>query len=169
MKLNQFLKYTSLLLIGLLAGNAFAFMIGMGPAMQKLSASSYIAFHQSMQRSFLSWTPLLCMVVVFKLVVHLIVMRRHWKKVEFLMVSLALLCIVDELVMTWTGNMPLNKLIYSWQFEGAPNDWQGIRNQWVSLMYWRCTMLIMGFSFLIGSVLVRKTESPILQDAAVAF
>jgi uncharacterized membrane protein len=169
MKLNQFLKYTSLLLIGLLAGNAFAFVIGMGPAMQKLSASSYIAFHQAMQRSFLSWTPLLCFVVVFKLAVHLFVMRKHWQRVEFFFVLFALLCVMDELVMTWTGNMPLNRVIHMWQFQGPPNDWENIRSQWVQLMYWRCALLVAGFSFLIGSVLVKKTESPILQDVSVAF
>lgn len=169
MKLNQFLKYTSLLLIGLLAGNAFAFVIGMGPAMQKLSASSYIAFHQAMQRSFLSWTPLLCFVVVFKLTVHLFVMRKHWQRIEFFFVLFALLCVMDELVMTWTGNMPLNRVIHLWQFQGPPNDWENIRAQWMHLMYWRCALLVAGFSFLIGSVLVKKTESPILRDASVAF
>lgn len=169
MKLNQFLKYTSLLLIGLLAGNAFAFVIGMGPVMEKLSASSYIAFHQSMQRSFLSWTPLLCLVVVFKLMVHLFVMRRHWQRVEFFLVLFAMLCVADELVMTWTGNMPLNRIIHMWQFQGPPNDWESIRIQWLNLMYWRCALLVAGFSFLIASVLTKKTESPILQDASVAF
>lgn len=169
MKLNQFLKYTSLLLIGLLAGNAFAFVVGMGPVMEKLSATSYIAFHQAMQRSFLSWTPLLCMVVIFKLVVHLFVMRKDWNRAEFYMVLLALLCVADELVMSWTGNIPLNRLIQTWQFQGPPNDWQEIRTQWLNLMYWRCGLLVLGFSMLIGSVLVKKTESQLLPDVAVAF
>jgi hypothetical protein len=162
MKFNQILKYTSLLLVGLLAGNAFAFVVGMGPAMEKLSATSYIGFHQSMQRSFLAWTPLLCAMVV-------VLLAGLLKRIEFLFVVFALVCVLDELFMTWTGNMPLNRIIHSWQFQGAPNDWEDIRRQWVQLMYWRCALLVSGFALLIASVLVKRTEAPISQDVAVAF
>ncbi|MBO9666016.1 MAG: DUF1772 domain-containing protein [Bdellovibrio sp.] len=169
MKFNHILKYTSLLLVGLLAGNAFAFVVGMGPAMEKLSATSYIGFHQSMQRSFLAWTPLLCAMVVLLLAGLLIEMRHKWKRIEFLFVVFALVCVMDELFMTWTGNMPLNRIIHSWQIQGTPNDWEDIRRQWVQLMYWRCALLVSGFALLIASVLVKRTEAPISQDVAVAF
>ncbi|WP_413582809.1 DUF1772 domain-containing protein [Bdellovibrio sp. HCB288] len=168
MKINHFLKYTSLFLIGALAGNAFAFVMGMGSVMEKLSATSYIAFHESMQRSFLSWTPLLCMVVLFKLVTHLLMLRKQWKHLEFFFVLFTLLCVVNDLLITWTGFVPLNQLIRVWGFQGPPNDWEAIRSQWLNLMYWRCSVLTAGFSFLILSALIRRTESPISKDVAVA-
>src|SRR5438445_12965248 len=101
MKFNLLMKYTSLLLVGLLAGNSFAFVLGMGSAIEKLSASSCIAFHESMQRSFLSWTPMLCVLLIFTLGSLLITMRKRWKEMEFFFVLFALICILDEMFMTW--------------------------------------------------------------------
>lgn len=137
--------------------------------MERLSPSSYIAFHQAMQRSFLAWTPLLCGCLVVILSMILVSTRRRWKELEFSLVLFAMLCVLDELVMTWTGNLPLNRLIYGWQFSGPPNNWEAIRTQWVQLMYLRCGLLGVGFSLLLASVLVKKTEAPISQDVAVAF
>ena len=169
MTINRILKYAGLFLVGLLAGNAFAFVLGMGPAMERLSPSSYIAFHQSMQRSFLAWTPLLCGCLIVILAMILLGMRKRWKELEFFLVLFAMICVMDELVMMWTGNVPLNRLIYGWQIGGPPNNWEAIRTQWVQLMYWRCALLIAGFSLLLASVLVKKSEAPISQDVAVAF
>ncbi|WP_413576132.1 DUF1772 domain-containing protein [Bdellovibrio sp. HCB290] len=169
MKINHFLKYTSLFLIGALAGNAFAFVVGMRAVMEKLSATSYVAFHESMQRSFLSWTPMLGVVVVCKLVTHLLILRKRWNRMEFFFVLFALFCVLNELAMTWTGYMPLNQLIFAWNYQGPPDNWESIRTQWMDLMYLRCALLTAGFSFLIISALIKRTESPILKDAAVAF
>ncbi|MDG0815186.1 DUF1772 domain-containing protein [Bdellovibrio svalbardensis] len=161
MKFNQLMKYTSLLLVGLLAGNSFAFVLGMGSAMKKLSASSYVAFHESMQRSFLSWTPMLCVLLIFALFSLLVTMRKRWKELEFYLVLLALVCVLDELFMTWTGNYPLNKV--------ASVGWGDIRTQWLHFMYWRCALLIVGFGLLLASVFTKRSVSPISRDVAAAF
>ena len=97
MTINRILKYAGLFLVGLLAGNAFAFVLGMGPAMERLSPSSYIAFHQSMQRSFLAWTPLLCGCLIVILAMILLGMRKRWKELEFFLVLFAMICVMDEL------------------------------------------------------------------------
>ena len=169
MTINRILKYTGLFLVGLLAGNTFVFILGMRPAMENLSASSYIAFHQSMQRSFLAWTPLLCSFLVVILAMTLINMRRQWKELEFFFVLFAFICVLDELMMTWTGNVPLVNLLLRGQIHGPSGEWEAIRAQWVCLMYWRCAMLVAGFGLLLASVFVKKMRSPFSRDVAVVF
>ena len=155
--------------MGLLAGNTFAFILGMQPTMENLSASSYIAFHQSMQRSFLAWTPLLCSFLVVILAMTLVNMRRQWKELEFFFVLFAFICVLDELMMTWTGNVPLVNLLLRGQIHGPSGEWEAIRAQWVCLMYWRCAMLVAGFGLLLASVFVKKMRSPFSRDVAVVF
>lgn len=167
MNFKSVMRYTSLLLVGLLAGNAFAFVLGMGPAIEKLSASSYLVFHESMQRSFLSWTPMLCGLLVLVLLVSLLTMRREWRKLEFLLIAFALLCVADELFMTWTGHFPLSRSIQMWRETGAPTDWSEIRTQWLHFMYWRCVLLLVGFGFLLASVCIRKNEIPFSRPASL--
>lgn len=169
MNFKHLMKYISLLFVGLLAGNSFAFVLGMGPAIEKLSASSYLAFHESMQRSFLSWTPLLCGFLVFILVSLLVILRKNWRDFEFFFVLFALLCILDELIMSWSGNFPLNRMISSWRLDGAPSDWSYVRAQWLQFMYWRCALMVASFILLLASVFISKTESRPLPSVAVAF
>ncbi|HEX7675472.1 MAG TPA: DUF1772 domain-containing protein [Bdellovibrio sp.] len=169
MNLNNLIRYSSLLLVGLLAGNAFAFVLGMGPAMEKLSASSYMAFHESLQRSFLSWTPSLCILLVMFLALELFGMRRRWRNLDFFFVLFALLCVLDELMMTWVGNFPLNTLIHSWVLQGVPMDWGQIRAQWLYFMYWRCALLVASFSLLLASSVIMNSESQASRDVAAAF
>ncbi|MGE5084726.1 MAG: DUF1772 domain-containing protein [Bacillota bacterium] len=169
MTINRILKYTGLFLVGLLAGNTLSFILGMRLTMESLSASSYISFHQAMQRSFLAWTPLLCGFLVLILAAILINMCRQWKELEFFFVLFAFVCVFDELLMTWTGNVPMTPFFSASQVLGASDGWEAIRTQWIYLMYWRCTMLVAGFCMLLASVFVKKTESPISQDVFVAF
>lgn len=163
------MKYSSLLLVGLLAGNSFAFVLGMGPAIEKLSASSYISFHESMQRSFLSWTPMLCVLLVAFLASLLITMLKQWKTLQFFLVLFSLICVADELFMTWSGNYPLSRLMLTWRFEGAPTDWGNIRTQWLYFMYWRCALLVAGFGLLLAAVCTTKSASRISPDVAAVF
>ncbi|MFM6928856.1 MAG: DUF1772 domain-containing protein [Bdellovibrio sp.] len=166
---NRILKCTGLFLVGLLAGNTFAFILGMQPTMESLSASSYIAFHQSMQRNFLAWTPLLCSFLVVILAMTLINMRRQWKELDFFFVLFALICVLDELMMTWTGSFPLARVFLSSQAHGSSDGWEVIRAQWVYLMYWRFAMLFAGFGLLLASIFIKKIGSPISRDVAVVF
>lgn len=169
MNFKHLMKYVSLLIVGLLAGNSFAFVLGVGSAIEKLSASSYIAFHESMQRSFLSWTPLLCGFLVLILGSLLVALRKEWREFEFFFVLFALLCILDELVMSWNGNFPLNRIINAWRVEGAPSDWSYVRTQWLHFMYWRCALMISSFILLLASVFLTKTDSRLSPNVAAVF
>lgn len=148
MKFNHLMKYTSLLLAGLLAGNALLFALGMRPVIEKLSASSYIVFHEAIQRSFLSWVPMFCVFLV--LVLTFLLASMHKRNLEFLLVLFALLCAVEELFTTWTASYPL---------EGIQTNWGGIRTQWLHFMYWHCALLIVGFFLLLASMYAGKAKT----------
>ncbi|MBV2167060.1 MAG: DUF1772 domain-containing protein [Bdellovibrio sp.] len=156
MNISMIFRYISLLMTGLMAGSSFAFVLGMGPAMERLTVGSYIELHQSMETVFVAWTPFFYLALTLIIVTNLFLLRKDWRSLEFVLVAFALLCILDELVMTWTGNLPLNRVINSWQMMTPPADWIEVRSQWVRFMYIRCALLISGFGLLLASSFVMK-------------
>ncbi|WP_413568992.1 anthrone oxygenase family protein [Bdellovibrio sp. HCB117] len=156
MNVSGFLRYTSLMLVGLMAGSSFAFVLGMGPAMEKLSAAAYIELHQNLDPAFTAWNPFLYFLVTLIIAANLYLIRHDWKSLEFLLVLFALICVLDELLMTWTGNLPLNRAVHSWQMLAPPSDWVEVRSQWLRFMYIRCALLVSGFGLLLASSFFMK-------------
>ncbi len=88
---------------------------------------------------------------------------------QFFLILFALVCILDELFMTWTGSYPINQIAQNWSLQNAPAGWVEIRTQWLCFVYWRCALLLVGFGLLLVSVFSTKSESPLSQDVAAAF
>ncbi len=168
MNVSMVFRYISLLMTGLMAGSSFAFVLGMGPAMERLTVTSYIELHQSMETVFASWTPFFYLTLTLIIAANLFVLRKEWRSLEFMLVAFALLCILDELVMTWTGNLPLNRVINSWQMMTPPADWVEVRSQWVRFMYIRCALLVSGFGLLLASSFFMKQSRASHSNAFVA-
>lgn len=135
-------------MVGLMAGNSFAFVLGMGTAMERLSVGSYIELHQSMDTTFSAWTPVFYILITLLVGANLFTIRKDWKSLEFMLVAFSLICVLDELAMTWT--------IHSWQMMSPPSDWAEVRSQWLRFMYIRSALLISGFGLLLASSFFMK-------------
>lgn len=153
------------MMVGLMAGNSLAFVLGMGNAIENLSVGSYIELYQSMDTALTVWTPMFYVIVTGLMAASLWVLRKEWKSVEFMLVAFALICVLDELAMTWSGNLPLNRLIHSWQSISPPSNWSEVRSQWLRFMYIRSALLISGFGLLLASSFFMKRTLPSRRDA----
>lgn len=155
-------------MVGLMAGNSFAFVLGIGTAMERLSVGSYIELHQSMDTTFSAWTPMFYILITLLVGANLYTIRKDWKSLEFILVAFALICVLDELAMTWTGNLPLNRMIHSWQMMSPPSDWAEVRSQWLRFMYIRSALLISGFGLLLASSFFMKKNLSSPRDVFAA-
>lgn len=152
MNVSAVFRYTGLLIVGLMAGSSLTFVIGMGPVIETLSVNSYMELHQSLDANFTAWwAPILYYFLTVMLVGNLITIRRQWRSLEFMLILGALICILDELLMTLSGNLPLNRMIHSWQTLSPPPNWMEVRSQWMRFMYIRCALLVTGFGLLLAS------------------
>ena len=168
MNYSLFVRYSSLFLVGLMAGNSLAFVLGVGPAIRSLSAPAYIELHHSIHENFVRWTPVLYTVLLGIVSANLFVLRNQWRSLEFFLVLFTLLCVFDEMLMMLRGNLPLHRMIQSWEVFSPPTNWAQIRQEWLEFMYLRAALLITGFSLLVLSCCVSKRfrTSP---DVAVVF
>lgn len=168
MNLTFALRYLSLLFVGLLAGNAFAFVLGVGPALEMLSVGTYVEFHQAMMSFLGERAPILYGGAIVSLLLSMYVMRRQWRSLEYIMVFFALICVLDELLMSVSGNMPLTRVIQSWQINQPPNNWAEVRSQWMYLMYWRCALLVSAFVLLLSASSFKKRSLSSASGVVVA-
>ncbi len=156
MSASIFLRYTALLLVGMMAGSSFAFVLGMGPAMEQFSIGAYVEFHRSFETPFSLISPVVYTLTLACLVGNLMLLWKSWKTLEFLLVAFALICVIDELLMTRIGNLPLNRMISGWDVIVPPPDWMDIRSQWLRFMYIRSALLVSGFALLLASTFLMK-------------
>ena len=87
---------------------------------------------------------------------------------EYLLMVFAVICVLNELLMTYMGNLPLNQLITSWDLMSPPPDWMDIRSQWLWFMYIRCALLVAGFSLLLASIFMMRPAPSSQPDAFAA-
>lgn len=165
---SVFIRYISLLLVGVLAGNSFAFVMGMGTAIQNLSPGSYVELHQSMDQTCSYVLPSLYFVIIGLLGVNIYALRSDWKSTEFILVVFSFICILDEVIMTWVGNLPLSRMIYSWQISTPPAEWMQARTEWLRFMYIRSALLVSCFGLLLASSFFMKRNLASRKDVFVA-
>ncbi|UXR64080.1 DUF1772 domain-containing protein [Bdellovibrio bacteriovorus] len=168
MNLTLGLKYLGLLLLGLMAGSSFALVVGVGPTLENLSILAYLEFHRNWHQSFSMMSPVVYALALLTLSANMYLSRHRWKSMEFLLMLFAVICVLNELLMTYMGNLPLNQLITSWDLLSPPPDWMDIRSQWLWFMYIRCALLVAGFSLLLASIFMMKPVRSSQPDAFAA-
>ncbi|MNL26857.1 hypothetical protein D3C87_1484130 [compost metagenome] len=166
---NFIFRYIAILMVGLLAGNSFAFVLGMGPAMESLTAMTYLEFHRQLEGFFSGRTPIMYAVAIASLILDLILQKRTWKSLEFVLVLFALICILDELLMALGGSAPITHSLRDWSVQNIPVDWVEVRDLWLRFMYWRSAMLVSSFALLLAATcLTSKSLEPSEGVAVVA-
>lgn len=165
MEITIFLQYFGLLLAGLMVGSSISFHVGVILSIEKSSGSSIREINQLMELHFAEWIYVIYLAFILVLGSILFLIRRRWKSLEFLMVVFSLVCVVDDLVMTLAGNLPMLQGLRSWQ-NTASENWIEIRSQWSNFMYIRCALLSASFILLLASTYL-MTRTKISQKDAV--
>ena len=160
-------RYTAILMVGLLAGNSFAFVLGMGPAMDSLSAVTYLELHRQLEGFFQDRTPIMYAIAIASLVLDLVLQKNNWKRFEFILVLFALVCILDEVLMALSGSAPLTRSIRDWNFQNVPADLVDVRILWMRYMYWRSALLVASFVLLLAATCLTNKSLEPSEDVAV--
>lgn len=66
--------------------------------------------------------------------------------------SVAILCLVLDLVLTVRGNLPINQAMDRWSTSDFPADWQAQRTRWFAAFRRRQVVLILGYLTLLVGV-----------------
>jgi uncharacterized membrane protein len=128
--MEQVSQLVVLFFAALATGGLMVNWIGLGRAMSRLSASTYVEFHQATNRTFDPYMP----IVVVGALLGGIVLAILSPGVHSLSGELAIagsVCYVAVLVISWSTNVPINNQVARWSVQSPHADWTRIRASWV--------------------------------------
>ena len=119
-----------LLFAALATGGLMVNWIGLGRAMSRLSASTYVEFHQATNRTFNPYMP----VVVVGAVLGGIVLAIHSPGIGSHSGELAIagsVCYAAVIAIALATDVRINHQIAGWSVQKPPDDWALIRARWI--------------------------------------
>ena len=149
----------TLLLTGFYAGIGFFGFMGANPAVLKMSNSTFAEYWQHIDSYMAArmkfFGPLLLLSVLTSVLLYI----RAWRSPAFWFLLAALLFLVADLIVAFTINVPLNKLIQSWDLANLPANVQDVKQRVVTAFYYRNTFMIACFVCILISLLFTKRST----------
>ena len=127
---EQVLQLVVVFFAALATGGLMVNWIGLGRAMSRLSASTYVEFHQATNHTFDPYMP----IVVVGALLGGVVLAIFSPGIRSLSGELAIAgsaCYAAVLAIALAANVRINKQIERWSVQSPPDDWTLIRARWV--------------------------------------
>lgn len=153
--LHQTLYILTVFAYTLVLSQHFFYWLAMTRASKKLSAGAYIEIRQQIDASLqlsLRVSYYGCLVVCSLL---LMISIREAKGTGIFLAALSWLALTADIVISMTGNVPINKVINQWKPDAYPANWQDYRHRWFRLYRIRQWSAAAGYVALLLILIVR--------------
>jgi uncharacterized membrane protein len=153
--MEQVLQLAVVLFAALATGGLMVNWIGLGRAMSRLSASTYVEFHQATNHTFDPYMP----IVVVGALLGGILLAIFSQGIHSLSGELAIagsVCYVAVLAIALSTNVRINKQVERWSVESPPDDWSAVRARWVRFHTVRTLFSLPGVACYILACLVSR-------------
>jgi uncharacterized membrane protein len=153
--MEQILQLAVVVFAALATGGLMVNWIGLGRAMSRLSASTYVEFHQATNHTFNPYMP----IVVVGAILGGIVLAMLSPGIHSVAGELAIagsVSYVSVVAIALSTDVRINKKIARWSVESPPDDWGSARARWVRFHIIRTLFSLPGLAFYILACLVRR-------------
>jgi uncharacterized membrane protein len=153
--MEQILQLVVAFFAALATGGLVVNWIGLGRAMSRLSASTYVEFHQATNRTFDPYMP----IVVVGAVLGGIVLAIFARGIHSLSGELAIagsVCYAAVIAISVPTNVRINKQVARWSVQSPSDDWALIRASWVRFHILRTLFSLPAFACYILACLVSR-------------
>jgi hypothetical protein len=137
-------SFLNVMVVGLLAGLSFGVHFGVVPVLNHLDAPGYITAMQGLTPAFShAVVPLMCM-GLGTFLVRLLWLRSPCRGMNFwTLISFGFFLAAAWI--TLRGHWPINHQVTHWPPQNPPADWEGVRQEWNRLNFWRFAAAQLGF------------------------
>jgi hypothetical protein len=143
------LRYTALLLAGILTGSELTSRLIVHPVLWRLPHDAQVKAEKLMYKRFGSIDPFLMTATV--VVCFAAAAAQHGRASTLTFAAAA--CFALMLAMTLTLNMPINLAVFRWDEEhGDPKRWRTLRRRWDRIHSVRIVLDSAGFALVAGAV-----------------
>ncbi len=149
------IRFSNVLLAGLIAGTVFGVWLGYNP--HSLSPSAYIEQQQNAIRALNVTMPVLGAICTVITLIHAYLARSN-RSTLYLLLTAVILFVIAGLV-TRFGNQPINAIVIGWRASAPPSTWEAARDRWWQWHIVRTIAMIAGFGCVIRATMVRRSTA----------
>ena len=149
------LELIVLLLAALATGGLIVNWVGLTRAMAQLSPSTYVEFHQSTNRTFDPYMPVVVVGAIVGGVVLAVASGIHTASGQ--LSAFGALCYAAVIAITVPTNLRINKQVARWSIENPRGDWAAVRARWIRFHVIRTLFSVPGFVLYAAALILRPT------------
>jgi hypothetical protein len=143
----------SLIAYSIVVSQPLFYIVAMGKAQRALSAAAYIELRQCINSVMTRRVPVIYLSSLATVLVVLVLSLRSWNWSRLVTATIALLCLVIDIILMMRENVPINGVIDQWSTTNNPKDWESYRAKWFEIFAYRQIVLLVGFfALLVGAV-----------------
>jgi hypothetical protein len=143
----------NLISYSIVVSQPLAYLVVMGKAQRALSPAAFIELRQCINPIMTRRVPVIYASALATVLLLLVLSLRLPNWIGLVTASVALLCLVIDVLFMLRENVPINGVIDRWSTSDYPEDWERYRNQWFAIFAYREVVLLVGFfSLLVGAV-----------------
>lgn len=125
---KSIIRFSNIILVGLLAGTSFGIWIGLNP--MTYSVSTYIEQQQHLVNSLN--TLMISLVILATLITIVSAYFQRQNKSVFIALLIAAAFLASCIFISRFGNLPIQKEILTWNVGYVPSNWTILRDKWWS-------------------------------------
>jgi uncharacterized membrane protein len=149
------LELIVLLIAALATGGLMVNWAGLARAMAQLSPSTYVELHQTTNRTFQPYMPVVVWGAIVGGVVLAVASGIHTASGQ--LSAFGAVCYAAVIAITLPTDLPINKQVARWSIENPPGDWAAVRARWIRFHVIRTLFSVPAFALYAAAVISRTT------------
>jgi hypothetical protein len=150
---TDFLLLIHLILYATVVSQPLFYLIAMTQTTNRLQAPAYIEMRNNIDNEMRRRGPAMYYSALGSGILLLAVSLYMGATLVWVTAALALICLIADLRLALTRNVPINGVIQTWTPTQYPPDWAQYRAKWLAVFSYRQVLLVVGFTaLLVGAV-----------------
>jgi hypothetical protein len=143
----------TILAYSVIVSQSFMYIVALRQVQLNLKASTYTEFRKLIDASMRSNFKYAVYGALITNLLLVIATVNDPAGLKFIAACVAFVCLITDTILTFKGNIPVNKAINEWSVDNYPVNWADFRSKWLNIFQYRQVATISGFvSLLIGVV-----------------
>ena len=144
-----------LFIAALATGGLMVNWAGLARAMAQLSPSTYVELHQSTNRTFDPYMPIVVVGAILGGVVLTVASGIHTASGQ--LSAFGAVCYAAVIAITVPTCLRINKEVARWSIANPPGDWAAVRARWIRFHVIRTLFSVPGFALYAAALILRAT------------
>lgn len=150
---RKIIIFVSVLSAGLFAGFTQIFAFCISPALSSLPLGIYMEFFKNSKSLFDNYVLATYAVMIISTSLWLWMWRARCHMVDFYFVAGGLLCEIQDIVLSYAGHYKINNLLRLFSTTNTMlSNWQSLRDEWTSFMYFHFVTSTLAFLLLLAAL-----------------